>query len=85
MAAAAQRGEVATLRVADHHDVASAAAVPSVGSAARHVGLAAKADHAVAAAAALDIDLRSVEEHPAKLEPVLCENTHNPLAAWGRR
>ena len=65
--AAPERGEVAALGVADEHDVAAAAAVAAVGPAARHVRLAAKADHAVAAAAALDVDLRSVEEHAAKL------------------
>jgi hypothetical protein len=63
VATAAERGEVTTLRVRDEHDLAAASAVAAVRPAAGHVRLAAEADHAAAAAASLDIDLRSVEEH----------------------
>jgi hypothetical protein len=67
MAASPQRGKVAALRVADEHDVAAATAVAAVGTAARHMSLAAKADHAVAAAAGFHINLGSIEEHAAKV------------------
>jgi hypothetical protein len=68
VAAPAQRGEVAALRVADQDDVAAASPVAAVRPAPRDVRLAAEADHAVAAAPALHVDLRSVEEHAAKLD-----------------
>ena len=48
---------------ADQHHVAPAPAVAAVGAAARHVRLAAKADAAVAAAPALDVDPRLVVKH----------------------
>ena len=67
-----ERGEVAALGVADQHDVAAAPAVAAVGTAARHVRLAPKADHAVAAAAALHIDLGSIEKHGAKVAGWSC-------------
>ncbi len=59
----AQRGEIAPRLVADEHHVAAAPAVAAVGPAARHVRLAAKRDHAVAAGAGLDVDLGPVVEH----------------------
>ena len=55
--------------VADEHHVAAASSVPAIRTAAGHMRLAPKADHAVAAAAAFDMHLRSVEQHAAKLEP----------------
>ena len=58
-----KRRQVAPRLVGDHYDVAPAAAIAAVRAAARHVRLAAKADHAVAAGAALDVDLRSIVEH----------------------
>ena len=65
MPAAAQRGEVPSLSVADQHDVAAAPAVAAVGPSARDVRLA-PADHAVAAASTLDVDLRPIEKHRAR-------------------
>ena len=63
VAAAAERGKIAPLRVRDQHDVAAPPAVTAVWAAARDVRLTAEADDAVSSAASLDIDLRSVEEH----------------------
>ena len=63
VAAAPERRQVATRRVADQDDVAPAAAVAAVGPAAGHVRLAAERDDAVAAATTLDVDLRPVEQH----------------------
>src|SRR6185312_14267891 len=65
--AAAERNQVAALRVTDQHDIAAAAAVTAVGPASRHMRLAPEADRAVAAAATLDVDRRSVEEHAPKV------------------
>ena len=59
----AQRREIAARGVADEHDVAAAPAVAAIGAAARHVGLAAERDRAVAAGPAFDVDLRPVVEH----------------------
>ena len=59
----AKRRQVAPRGVADQDHVAAAAAVAAVGTAARHVGLAAKRDHAVTARAALDVDLCLVVQH----------------------
>ena len=60
-------GQVAPRRVADQHDVPPAPAVAAVGPAARHMRLAPKAHAAVAAAPALDVDLRLVVEHGTRL------------------
>jgi hypothetical protein len=83
--AASQRREVAPLGVADEHDVTAAPAVAAVGAAAGHMRLAPEADHAVSATAALHVDLRSVVEHAAKLDPVLREHSHNLVRAEVRR
>ena len=56
-------GEVAQLRVGDHHDVTPAAPVAPVGPAARDVRFAAEAHAAVAAVAGQDLDVDFVYEH----------------------
>ena len=56
-------GQVAPRALAAQHHVAAMAAVAAVGTALRHMGLTAKADDPVAAAAALHVDLRAVVEH----------------------
>ena len=58
--AAAVGLEVAQRVVADQDDVAAAAAVAAVGAALGHVGLAAEAEAAVAAAAGLNVDSRAI-------------------------
>ncbi len=66
----AQRREVAARRIALEDDVAAPAAVAAVGPAARHVGLAAEGDGAVATGARLDLDLCAVVEHRMKARRV---------------
>ena len=56
-------GEVAEARVYENDDVAAASTVSSVGTASRHVLLAAEAEATVAATAGLGMDVRSVVEH----------------------
>jgi hypothetical protein len=68
--ASSQRSQISPLRVADQHDVAAAAAITAVGPSPGDMGLAPEADHAVAAAASLHVDLRPVEKHPATLDAV---------------
>ena len=60
---AAERREVAQIRVGDEHDVAAAAAVAAVRAALRHVLLAPEAEAAVAAAARLHLDAGAIVEH----------------------
>jgi hypothetical protein len=55
--------EIAQIRIGDQRHVPAAATIPAVGSAARDVLLPAKAEPAVAAAAGLDVDARSIVEH----------------------
>ena len=59
--------EVAHRRVGHEHHVAAAPAVAAVGAALRHVRLTPERHHAVAAAAALHEDPRSVVEHGARV------------------
>ncbi len=66
--------EVAQRRVADQHHIGTAAAVAAVGSAARHVGLAAEGDTAVPAGTALHEDLGAVVEH----RPIVVRPTASP-------
>jgi hypothetical protein len=63
MPGAVKRGEVPLGGVADHHHVSSASSIPPVGTAPRHVSLAAKADATVAASPPFDVDLGAVVEH----------------------
>jgi len=55
-----QSPEIALGRIANEHDVASVPTIASVGTAARHVSLAAKADAAIATGTAFNPDLRLV-------------------------
>jgi hypothetical protein len=51
-----QRGQVASRWIADQDNVATPSAIAAVGTAARHMSLAAKADAAVAPAPRLDVN-----------------------------
>ena len=65
---AAERREVAERGICNEDDVAAAASVSAVGSAARHVLLSAKAEPAVAALPGFDVKRRPVVEHATSLE-----------------
>ena len=58
-----ERDEAIDARLGDHDDAAAVAAVAAVGTAARHVLLAAEAHAAVAAAAGFDFDGDAIDEH----------------------
>jgi hypothetical protein len=81
----AHRCEIAPRRVGGEHDIAAAAAVAAVGTAARHVRLTAEADRAVAAAAALDVDAGLVVEHgESKAGSTLAARFSEQLRGAGR-
>jgi hypothetical protein len=84
-----KRGKIAARGVGFKDDVTSASPVAAVWPSAWHVGLASKADAAVAATPALDVDLGPVVEHAGEVRSSSgAKSAHTagnaPFDAWER-
>ena len=62
-----QRGQIVDAIFGDNDHAAALTAIATVGTAVRHILLAPKADAAVAAAAALDLNRDAIDEHRMRL------------------
>jgi hypothetical protein len=69
VAAMPESREITKITVGDDRDVAAATAVPTIGTAARHMRLAAETGAAVAPRSSLDVDGDPVVEHQRSPEP----------------